>query len=164
VAVDSYGLAMPRSVCDMVVQSWATTPAVRRSMRSNRSRDTGPELALRRLLWRSGLRYRVAARPLPQLRSTVDVVFRPSRVAVEVRGCFWHGCPEHYRAPGSNQEYWTAKIARNKARDMAIEEALRAAGWLLIVVWEHDNPTDAAHEIISAVARHRRADTVTNQR
>ncbi|UQX11040.1 very short patch repair endonuclease [Candidatus Mycobacterium methanotrophicum] len=140
----------------MVSESWATTPAVRRSMRSNRSRDTRPELALRRLLFAEGLRYRVAARPLPRLKRTVDIVFRPSRVAVEMRGCFWHGCPQHFRAPASNKEYWTAKIARNKGRDLATEQALRDAGWLLVVVWEHDNLREAAREIASAVARRRR--------
>jgi len=135
--------------------SWASTPAVRKSMQGNRSRDTKPELALRRALHALGLRYRVCARPLPQLSRTVDVVFRPSRVAVEVRGCFWHGCPEHYRAPSSNSDYWSAKVRRNVDRDARTEELLREAGWELIAIWEHEDVAKAA-ERIAAEVRHRR--------
>lgn len=136
--------------------SWATTAAVRKSMQSNRSRDTRPELALRRVLHAMGLRYRVCARPLPELRRTADLVFRPSRVAVEVRGCFWHGCPEHYRAPSANNPYWSAKVARNMARDAATEQTLAEAGWQLISVWEHDDVAEAAEKIYAAVRERRR--------
>jgi DNA mismatch endonuclease (patch repair protein) len=125
-------------------------------MRANRSRDTKPELAIRRLLWSRGFRYRVCARPIPSVRRTVDIVFGPSRVAVEVRGCFWHGCPEHYRAPARNDSYWSAKVARNQARDADTEQLLRDAGWLLIVAWEHDDPAQVADEVAMAVERRRR--------
>ena len=131
--------------------SWATSPAVRRSMQSNRSRDTRPELALRRELHRRGLRYRVCARPLPHLRRTADIVFRPARVAVALHGCYWHGCAEHHRLPAKNRDYWSAKIARNVARDAGVAQALEEAGWLLIVVWEHDDPLRAADEVEAAV-------------
>ena len=73
----------------MTGESWASSPATRKSMQANRSRDTMPELALRKALHAMGLRYRVCARPIPELRRSVDVVFRPVRVAVEMRGCFW---------------------------------------------------------------------------
>lgn len=139
----------------MEAESWASTPAVRRSMRSNIGRDTKPELALRRLLWASGLRYRVVTRPLRHDKRTVDIVFRPSRVAVEVHGCFWHGCPQHYRAPARNGDYWAAKVMRNRARDAATERVLKDAGWLLIVVWEHEDFVDAAKAIAMAVAGRR---------
>ncbi|WP_375475859.1 very short patch repair endonuclease [uncultured Jatrophihabitans sp.] len=124
-------------------------------MQANRSRDTGPELALRRLLHARGLRYRVCVRPLPGRRHQADIVFRRARVAVEVRGCFWHGCPQHYRAPASNSTYWQAKAERNMARDCAAEQALTAAGWQLIVVWEHEDAADAA-ERVATVVRDRR--------
>jgi len=124
-------------------------------MQSNRSRDTKPELALRRALHAQGFRYRVCARPLPDLRRTVDVVFRPARVAVEVRGCFWHGCPEHYKTPGSNIVYWTDKIQRNQRRDEDTASRLREAGWHLEVVWEHEDPTEASQRI-AAIVRERR--------
>lgn len=139
----------------MTQDSWATTAAVRKSMQANRSRDTRPELALRRVLHAMGLRYRVCARPLPEVRRTADVVFRPSRVAVEVRGCFWHGCPEHYRAPSANNTYWSAKVARNMARDEATERTLAEAGWRLVTVWEHDDMTEAAEKIFDVVNERR---------
>lgn len=135
--------------------SWATTPATRRSMQGNRSRDTKPELELRRALHRMGLRYRVCTRPLPKLRRTADIVFRPSKVAVEVRGCFWHGCPEHHRLPTANQPYWQAKVTRNVERDQETQAALEAAGWLLIVVWEHEDLQAAADKVAEAVTQRR---------
>ncbi|MGW4769849.1 very short patch repair endonuclease [Nocardia sp. NPDC004278] len=135
----------------MELSSWASTPAVRRSMRSNRSRDTRPELALRRILWNKGLRYRVAARPTESISRRIDIVFGPSKVAVEVQGCFWHGCPQHYRAPAGNVEFWRSKLERNRIRDIAVEQALADAGWLLITVWEHDDVSEAAEKIAAAV-------------
>lgn len=124
-------------------------------MQANRSRDTAPELALRRALHALGLRYRVCARPIPEVRRTADLVFRPARVAVEVRGCFWHGCPEHYRAPSSNVSYWAEKVSRNQRRDKENAQRLHEAGWLLEVVWEHEDPA-AASQRVAAVIRERR--------
>jgi DNA mismatch endonuclease (patch repair protein) len=65
-------------------------------MISNRSRDTKPEMAVRRLLHQAGLRYRIGIRPVPDLRRTADIVFTRARVAVFIDGCFWHGCPDHH--------------------------------------------------------------------
>lgn len=138
-----------------MAESWASSPATRRSMQSNRSRDTKPELVLRRQLHALGLRYRVCARPVPEVRSTADIVFRAARVAVEVRGCFWHGCPEHYRAPASNAAYWSEKVQRNMRRDAENEQRLRDAGWLLVSVWEHEDPVEASQRI-AAIVRQRR--------
>jgi DNA mismatch endonuclease (patch repair protein) len=120
-------------------------------MQSNRSRDTRPEMALRSKLHALGFRYRVCARPVPELPRTVDIVFRPARVAVEVRGCFWHGCSEHYRLPATNSEYWEAKISRNVHRDRKMDSALSERGWLVIVVWEHEDVGQAAVRVASAV-------------
>ncbi|KAB1948240.1 very short patch repair endonuclease [Micromonospora sp. ALFpr18c] len=124
-------------------------------MQSNRSRDTKPELVLRRALHARGLRYRVCTKPLPDLRMKADIVFRPARVAVEIKGCFWHGCPQHYRRPAANSAYWSAKVARNIARDEKNAEALANAGWLLIAVWEHDDSTATAAMISDAVHKRR---------
>jgi len=124
-------------------------------MQANRSRDTKPELALRRALHAMGLRFRVCAKPVPEIPRSVDVVFRPARVAVEVRGCFWHGCPEHYRKPKANETYWTAKVARNVARDADTARRLEEAGWLLLVIWEHEDPREAAAKVSSAVLQRR---------
>ncbi|MDQ1720588.1 MAG: mismatch endonuclease, patch repair protein [Pseudonocardiales bacterium] len=126
-------------------------------MRSNKSRDTKPELAVRRAIHALGLRYRVCARPLPAVRRTVDVVFRRDQVAVEVRGCFWHGCAEHYRGPSTNGGYWAAKVARNIARDTDTERRLHEAGWTLLVVWEHENPQSAALRVRDVLSTRRRS-------
>ncbi|MEO6503520.1 MAG: very short patch repair endonuclease [Jatrophihabitantaceae bacterium] len=143
----------------MVEQSWASTPAVRSSMRSNKSRDTKPELAVRRAIHALGLRYRVCERPLPAVRRTVDVVFRRDQVAVEIRGCFWHGCAEHYRGPSANGDYWAAKVARNIARDADTERRLAEAGWTLLVVWEHEDPQSAALRVRDVLSSARRGST-----
>jgi len=102
-----------------------------------------------------GLRYKVCARPIPAVRRTTDMVFPSAKVAVEVRGCYWHGCEQHHRLPQANQEYWIAKIERNKARDQRLEHLLSEAGWLLLVVWEHEDFMDAAESVASAVRRRR---------
>src|SRR4051812_27525332 len=113
-------------------------------MRSNRGRDTSPELAVRRLVHAQGLRYRVNARPEPNLRRTADMVFRRARVAVFIDGCFWHGCPEHHTVAKSNATYWAEKVTANRARDLETTAALTAAGWLVLRVWEHEEPKAAA--------------------
>lgn len=122
-------------------------------MQAIRSRDTKPELVVRRKLHAAGLRYRVSAYPVPELRHKVDIIFRPTRVAVEVRGCFWHGCPQHYRPPTVNSDYWAAKVAKNVARDRKNDTYLRGLGWLVIVIWEHDDLENAALTVAHVVRR-----------
>jgi DNA mismatch endonuclease (patch repair protein) len=117
-------------------------------MQRQPTRDTAPELALRRLLHAAGLRYRVDAGPLPGLRRRADIVFRQARVAVFVDGCFWHGCPDHGRRPTtSNPRYWSEKVERNQTRDRDTDECLAAAGWAAMRVWEHEAPGEAAARI-----------------
>lgn len=128
-------------------RSWATSPRTRASMLGNRSRDTAPELALRSAVHALGLRYRVAVRPLPNLRRTADLVFTRARVAIFLDGCFWHGCPEHHTKAKSNADYWSLKVDRNRARDRETDSLLRDAGWLPIRVWEHEDPAAAARVI-----------------
>lgn len=120
-------------------------------MQGNRSRDTAPELAVRRLVHAMGLRYRVDARPLPTLRRKADLVFTRRRVAVFIDGCFWHGCPQHHRQPTANSDYWAAKVARNRARDAATDEALTAAGWTVLRFWAHQPPAVVADAVRAAV-------------
>jgi DNA mismatch endonuclease (patch repair protein) len=124
-------------------------------MQGNRSRDTAPELALRSLVHAAGLRYRVAAKPLPGMRRTADLLFRPTRVAVFVDGCFWHHCPEHFVLPKTNPDYWTEKIDRNVQRDRDTDARLEAEGWLVLRFWEHQPPDMAAAEVIAAVRARR---------
>lgn len=126
-------------------------------MQAIRSRDTKPERMIRKLVHANGLRYRVAAKPLPNLRRTADLVFRPAKVAVFIDGCYWHGCPEHYVSPKTNSGYWSEKVARNVARDRDTDERLTAAGWLVLRFWEHQSSDACALSIISAV-RERRND------
>jgi len=125
-------------------------------MQRQRTRDTAPELAVRRLLHRAGLRYRVDAAPLPGLRRRADLVFGPSRVAVFVDGCFWHGCPEHgQRSTRTNTAYWADKVARNQARDRSTDDQLAQAGWLVIRAWEHDDPATVATHVGASVLSRR---------
>lgn len=125
-------------------------------MRGNRKRDTVPELKIRQLLHRRGLRYRVN---LPVTAGTVrvrpDIVFTRLKVAVFVDGCYWHGCPRHGTQPRVNTAYWGPKIERNRARDARVTAALKTAGWLVIRIWEHEAPAAAVTRIEAAVVRRR---------
>ena len=102
-------------------------------MKGNRRAHTKPEVALRAALHARGLRFRkstITLRTCPGRRATrVDVVFPRARVwRVFLDGCFWHGCPEHGSAPKANSDYWTPKIAGNRARDAAHSASLEASG------------------------------------
>jgi DNA mismatch endonuclease (patch repair protein) len=125
-------------------------------MKAQRERDTKPELALRRVLFRRGLRYRVHRRAVPTVRRTLDCVFPSEKLAVEVRGCFWHACPQHATWPANNAEWWAEKLARNAERDADTEAQLRRAGWKLLVVWEHEDPERAASRVERSVNGRRR--------
>lgn len=120
-------------------------------MLANRSKDTRPELALRRELHRRGLRYRVNTRPVAHIRRTADVVFPRRKVAVFLDGCFWHGCPDHYTAPKANADFWQRKLERNTARDRNVDKVLKQAGWLVVRVWEHEAIDTAATRIAEIV-------------
>ncbi|XVX20375.1 very short patch repair endonuclease [Actinomycetota bacterium] len=136
--------------------SWASSPGRRRNMQANRSRDTEPELRLRRALHSRGFRYRVAVAPEPTLRRRADIVFTRARVAVFVDGCFWHGCPAHGRKTfNHNVEYWPVKIAANIARDADTSAKLDAAGWLVLRYWEHEDVAKVAEEVARAVLARR---------
>ncbi|GAA1082841.1 very short patch repair endonuclease [Kitasatospora arboriphila] len=124
-------------------------------MLGNRSRDTSPELALRSMVHAAGLRYRVAAKPLPKMRRTADLVFRPVRVAVFIDGCFWHGCPEHFVPPKTNPAYWESKIGGNVTRDRDTDERLAEEGWLVLRFWEHQPPAECAAAVVAAVSARR---------
>lgn len=137
-------------------ESWASSPAVRQVMRGNRGRDTSPEVALRSVLHRLGYRYRVDIPPLPRLRRKADLVFTRRWVAVFVDGCYWHGCPDHFRVPATNSDYWRAKIARNRERDLDTDQRLREAGWTSVRVWEHEPLERAVEFVVSALHGSRR--------
>jgi DNA mismatch endonuclease (patch repair protein) len=113
-------------------------------------RNTAPELALRRELHRRGLRYRLDVSVVDSRRRH-DIVFPKAMVVVEVRGCFWHGCPQHGTAPKANAEWWREKLAANRRRDEDTERRLRDADWTLVVVWEHEDPAEAAQRVVGAL-------------
>jgi len=106
-------------------------------MRKIRSSDTQLELAFRSMLWAAGMRYRVTSR----LPGKPDLVFPAARVSVFVDSCFFHACPKHCRFPKSNQNYWTAKLSRNRERDRLVAAEHRKLGWKIIRVWEHSIKT-----------------------
>lgn len=130
-----------------MAESWATSEGTRKSMLSNKRRDTTTEIAVRRELFRRGLRYRVDLAPVPALRRRADIVFTRARVAVFVDGCFWHGCPIHGTAPKRNADYWRPKLAANVSRDRDTDRRLTDAGWLVLRVWEHEAAGDASDRI-----------------
>jgi DNA mismatch endonuclease (patch repair protein) len=104
-------------------------------MRAVKSRDTAPELALRKMLRAIAPGYRLHRADLP---GKPDIVYGPRRLAIFMHGCFWHGhdCKRGARAPKDNAAYWNAKIAGNRTRDAANLKALKASGWRTLVVFE----------------------------
>ncbi len=111
--------------------------ARRRAMSAIRSQNTGPEMAVRRLLHSMGYRYRLHRRDLP---GKPDVVLPERRKIVEVRGCFWHQHPDptcrSASMPKTRSEFWRAKFEGNVARDHRNEQALTDLGWSVLVIWE----------------------------
>ena len=106
----------------------------RRIMQSVKSKDTGPELVVRRLLHGMGYRYRLHRRDLP---GRPDIVLGPRRKAIFVHGCFWHGhgCPKG-RLPKSRLDYWQPKVDNNRERDRTKEEQLKSLGWSVLTIWQ----------------------------
>ncbi len=106
----------------------------RRIMQSVGTKDTGPELVVRRLLHRLGYRYRLHPKQLP---GRPDIVLPGRKKAVFVHGCFWHGheCQKG-RAPKSKLDYWGPKLAANRERDARKEAELRALGWDVATIWQ----------------------------
>jgi DNA mismatch endonuclease (patch repair protein) len=122
------------------------------------SRDTKPELRLRKLLWQRGLRgYRVHAK----LPGKPDLAWGRGKVAVFVDGCFWHGCPScgDGRAPVSNTTYWDGKRLMNQQRDERRTRELEAMGWRVLRLWEHEvlkETVKSAKRVEQLLARARR--------
>jgi DNA mismatch endonuclease, patch repair protein len=137
-----------------VPKSQIPTPrseAVRARFQRQRVRDTAPELALRRELYRRGLRYRVDVPLLGARRGRADILFTSARVVVMVDGCFWHRCPDHGLAPRENGDWWREKLDRNVERDRRTDAELAQLGWKVVRVWEHEPPHVAADFIAALV-------------
>ncbi len=112
------------------------TPRQRkRTMSRVKSKDTGPEMIVRREAFRLGYRYRLHRKDLP---GKPDMVFSGRRKIIFVHGCFWHGhkeCPASKR-PASNTSYWTKKLDGNIARDRKNQKILADSGWDVLIIWE----------------------------
>ncbi|MFE4538054.1 very short patch repair endonuclease [Streptomyces scopuliridis] len=132
-----------------------SSPGVSARMSRQPSRDTAPELAVRKLLYASGHRYRLNVRVPDMPRRTIDVAFTRPKIAVFIDGCFWHGCPQHGTHPKSNVNWWREKLSRNMARDRETTEHLTDAGWIVLRFWEHEAPAEVATKIATAVAARR---------
>lgn len=106
-----------------------------RIMRAVKSRDTGPELRVARLLQAAGIRYR---RDVLRLPGRPDFLLIDARIALFVHGCWWHGhdCPRGARVPKTNRDYWLAKIGRNRRRDRRVARQLRGRGYAVWTLWE----------------------------
>lgn len=106
-----------------------------KNMAAVKSKDTKPEMVVRKFLWSRGFRYRVNN---PRLPGHPDIVLRKYHTCIFVNGCFWHGhegC-KYYRVPKTNTEFWERKISRNRERDREEQKQLARMGWHCITVWE----------------------------
>jgi DNA mismatch endonuclease, patch repair protein len=122
-------------------------------MVKQRRHDTQCEMRIRRALHKAGLRYRLHCRPEANFRRRADIVFRTAKVTVFVDGCFWHGCPLHWKIPRRNAAWWTEKINANVARDSHTTATLQAGGWCVIRIWEHEDAEKAAARVARIVRR-----------
>lgn len=112
-----------------------------------RSKNTKPEMAIRKYLFAKGLRYRLHVKALP---GTPDIVFRKRKLAIFVHGCFWHGhkgC-NHFRMPKTRTDWWANKIARNQTNDRIAELALELQGFKVVKIWECDIKNGTAYQLL----------------
>ena len=133
-----------------------TDEAATKIGKANPRSGTKPEVRLRSALHRRGHRFRKDhLLRVGVVRVRPDIVFTRWRVAVFVDGCFWHGCPDHQHVPKSNRGYWVPKLASNVERDLRVNDALEAAGWVVLRVWEHVDLEIAVHLVEAALAQGR---------
>jgi DNA mismatch endonuclease (patch repair protein) len=104
-----------------------------RIMSAIRSKNTIPEVVLRRALWAKGYRFRIQ-----YSKEKIDIAFPKKKIAIFVDGCFWHSCPIHSHIPQSNVNYWVPKLKKNLERDKEKSERLKNNGWKVLRVWEHE--------------------------
>lgn len=114
------------------------------------SRNTKPEIVVRKYLWKMGFRYRLNLKKLP---GHPDIVLKKYRTCIFVNGCFWHGhdC-ENFRKPKNNVDYWLQKISRNKERDKEEQRKLAEMGWHVIVVWECELKKEKRDKTLESLA------------
>ena len=108
-------------------------------MRQVKGKRTVPEQKLERALKTNNLKFE---RNAPDLPGKPDFVFRTAKVVIFVDGCFWHGCPEHFRLPETRKDYWSGKIIKNKIRATQQTQKLVSEGWECLHIWEHEIKRD----------------------
>jgi len=141
-----------RSVCSRPDEvPPASSEAALHRMKATRQRNTRAESALQQALEALGLTFETDVRLLQGSTRRADIVFTQERVAVFADGCFWHGCPIHGTWPKRNAAFWQHKIETNKLRDADTDARLAEAGWTVIRVWEHEDPTEAAEGIARVI-------------
>lgn len=121
-----------------------------KNMAAIRSKDTKPEMVVRKYLWSRGFRYRVNN---PRLPGHPDIVLRKYHTCIFVNGCFWHGhegC-KYFRMPKTNTEFWERKISRNKERDREEQKQLARMGWHCITVWECELKGERREETLESL-------------
>ena len=124
-----------------------TSPEVSMRMSKQKSEYTRPEIEIARACFSLVLRYRKNVK-IQEAKTVADLVFKKHKLIVFIDGCFWHGCPYHYKTPKTNSEWWDAKTERNKIRDKTKTKELRKLGWKVMRIWEHTNPDKAAEKIL----------------
>ncbi|MGI6659046.1 MAG: very short patch repair endonuclease [Dethiobacteraceae bacterium] len=120
-----------------------------KNMRAVKNKNTDLEMALRKELYRAGLRYRVHYKMLGK----PDIVFPKLKIAVFCDGCFWHGCPKCSELPDQNQSFWLDKIKKNKQRDIFVTQELEKQGWKVLRYWGCEIKNDI-NEIINDIKYH----------
>ena len=128
------------------------TPEQRhRNMAAVKSKNTRPEMLVRRYLFGRGFRYRLNN---PRLPGHPDLVLRKYRTCIFVNGCFWHGhegCTA-YRVPKTNTDFWETKILRNRTRDLRVQQLLAEMGWHCLTVWECELTKNRREQTLQSLA------------
>jgi len=106
-----------------------------RIMSSIRSKNTKPEITIRRLLWSRGIHYRIHDK---SIFGNPDISSKKNKVAVFIDGCFWHGCKSCYQKPKTNTVFWNKKMTANRKRRSDVISRLKNDGWNILEIWEHD--------------------------
>lgn len=132
-------------------------------MSRQRSKNTAPEVEVRRELHARGVRFRTDVKLEHDLRTRADIAWRRLKLAVFIDGCFWHGCPDHATRPAANAEWWASKLDANIARDRRTDAILAERGWAVLRFWEHESPVDVAADIMGALTDLRRATGARDQ-
>lgn len=117
-------------------------------MSSIRSRNTQPEITIRKILWSHGKRYRIHDR---SVYGTPDISFKNERIAIFIDGCFWHGCKKCYVPPKTNEMFWRNKMIENRKRRGIVTSRLENDGWRILSFWEHEiknNPQKVVKSIL----------------